>query len=138
MNHEQQGAGFDPGARGHELQGRATRTLTDEEFVERCRIILKDGHLITKEASLRLIQIIDALRAAYVRKPNRCGSYPFRYIAEDFGVPYGVVLRSADRIVNGEVITGDDLSCIVDALTTIERMNELAARICQALKEVRP
>lgn len=30
------------------------------------------------------------------RKRARCGSYPMRYIAEDFGVPYDVVLCYAD------------------------------------------
>ena len=28
--------------------------------------------------------------------PVRCGSYPYRYIAEDFGLPYDVVLNYSE------------------------------------------
>jgi hypothetical protein len=34
-------------------------------------------------------------------KPNRCGSYPFMNIAQDFGLPYGVVLMMSDYFQNG-------------------------------------
>lgn len=32
---------------------------------------------------------------------QRCGSYPYRYIAEDFGLPYAVVLQYSDGVANG-------------------------------------
>lgn len=31
---------------------------------------------------------------------TRCGSYPYRYIAEDFDLPYGVVLGYSDAMRN--------------------------------------
>lgn len=32
------------------------------------------------------------------KKPQRCGSYPYRYIADDFDLPYGVVLGYAEAM----------------------------------------
>lgn len=66
-------------------------------------------------------------------KPNRCGSYPFRYIAEDFGVDYGVVLRVADAFATDENVNFDD-ACEVFWSLDEARIKEFFAHVRQAVE----
>lgn len=47
---------------------------------------------------------------------ERCGSYPFMYIAQDFSVPYGVTLRVAQAFADHMPVAWTDDDAVWTAL----------------------
>lgn len=65
--------------------------------------------------------------------PERCGSFPFMNIAEDFGVPYGVTLRYAEQLAGGPRCTELDFQTVHFTLPKADRYADFKMRLYAAL-----
>ncbi len=94
---------------------------------------------IPKEGCIHRLKVHGKCAKAILRmdRGRRTGSYPLMYIAQDYGVPYAVVLCYADRIAALVTQLGKDMEGGESGpLPTTERINEIAGYWgCWALEQ---
>jgi hypothetical protein len=67
-------------------------------------------------------------------RPTRTGGYPLMNLAEDWKVPYDVLLRYSDAVAPGKLLTKADLDAVKEMLRCIptpEGLTEMTRQIIE-------